>query len=300
MSVEGVDYSYGRPGGVALAAAGKQFACRYLTGAGKALSVNEVHDLFGHGIAIVANFEQAKDAALNGWGQGVEDAVSSKAALAELGAPANLPVYFSVDFNAQIPQQPKVDQYLRGAASVLGSPRVGVYGTYATVTRCHKNGTAALFWQTYGESSGHLSPWANIFQYQNGMKINGALVDLDRALTVQYGQWTAGAKEPAEMIYTTGGIRTALFSGPYAHEPGGPSVGTITTPTRFLIAGCDASGRYVAINGLFASSIQTPPIAMGWVPASGASEIQDEMAPDTDCSAAIAADRATARIVYGP
>ena len=55
MSIEGVDYSFGRPGGAALAKAGKVFAARYLEyshspNAGKFLTSDEVVDLHGHGM----------------------------------------------------------------------------------------------------------------------------------------------------------------------------------------------------------------------------------------------------------
>jgi hypothetical protein len=113
---------------------------------------------------------------------------------------------------------------------------------------------------------------------------------------------SAGPEEPLDMIYSIGGTKTALFFGPYSHEPGGPAVGTIKTPTRFLIAAYDQTGKYVAINGLYAATTQlTVPVPMGWVTAGSASAVED-LQTGVDCTAeiaaAIVADRQKARIVY--
>lgn len=193
MSTEGVDYSWARPGGAALVAAGKSFACRYLAyGApsGKFLTAAELADLHFHGVAIVANFESTANRALSGYTAGVSDASDAKTALEALGFPAAAPVYFAVDFNSSAGQQAAIDQYLKGAASVLGLPRIGVYGSFALMTRCRANRTASYFWQTYAWSLNHVASWAHIYQWQNGQSIAGAAVDFDRAMQGDYGQWS--------------------------------------------------------------------------------------------------------------
>ena len=48
MATEGIDYSWARPGGAAIAAAGKKFAVRYLYPdgqGGKGLDASELQDL---------------------------------------------------------------------------------------------------------------------------------------------------------------------------------------------------------------------------------------------------------------
>lgn len=225
MTTEGVDYSWGRPGAAALVAAGKRFACRYLpyqygtvTDNGKGLTAAEISDLRSHGLSIVLNFEWYKARMKEGYAAGVADAKQSAAAIARLGIPDTVAVYFSADWDTSLVDYPAIDAYLRGAASVLTLNRVGVYGEAALIAHCRKAGVARWFWQTYAWSGGVLSPYAHIYQYHNGQQINGEWVDLDRAYADLYGQWspplpdssTAGASDVA---ITGGGLtRTSDYT----------------------------------------------------------------------------------------
>ena len=153
--VLGVDYSYGRPGGAALAAAGKRYAARYLEynhapNDGKFIHPPEVADLHNHGIAIVANFESTATRALGGRNAGIQDGYDALVSLGALNAPVDLPVYFSIDFDALLAHQPIINAYLSGAGSVLGLARIGVYGGLGVVSRCKANRTASWFWQAAG------------------------------------------------------------------------------------------------------------------------------------------------------
>ena len=192
MTTEGVDYSYGRPGGAALVAAGKSFAFRYVPypgNGGKGLTTAELGDLQSHGLSVGLVFESTKGRALGGRPAGVSDATMTAAAITPLGFPADRPVYFAVDFDAQATQQAAIDAYLGGAASVLSPSRVGVYGGLDVVNRCAENGSAQWFWQTYAWSGGRQSAHAHLYQYHNGQTINGAAVDFDRSITSDFGQW---------------------------------------------------------------------------------------------------------------
>ena len=303
--IEGID-SYSHPGGAAIEAAGKLFSCRYVTGLGKALTTQEIDDLFAHGISVVANFETNADGALGGWPVGVNDGITAKNAMAALGFPDTVPCYFSVDFNAQISQQRYVDQYLKGAANVLGAERVGVYGSYATITRCKANKTAAWFWQTLSWSSGHIAPWAHIVQYLNDQKLAGHLVDYDRAMVAQYGQWqpdSAGPEEPvSDVIYSRGGIKTALVKAgtPYAHDPAGPTAGKIAADTTFLLSAYDSTGHWVAIDGGYLNPQGVNTTIMGWITTAEVFNVTDYSTLDctNQVAAAIVEDRAKAKIVY--
>ena len=185
---EGVDYSWSRPGGAALAAAGKTFAVRYLyPGGGKGLTLGEAQDLQAHGVSIAVVFESSAARALDGSGAGAADAQIAQAQLAACGLAGDLPIYFGVDFAANGSQMGAIDAYLNGAASVLGQSRVGVYGSYAVTTHCRASGSAAWTWQTYAWSGGQQDTAAHLFQYNNGQNINGG-VDLVRSLTNQFGQ----------------------------------------------------------------------------------------------------------------
>lgn len=177
---EGVDYSWSRPGGAALAAAGKSFAGRYLwPGGGKGLTAAEVADLHAHGISVFTIFESSADHALTGFVAGVQDARTAQGQLAACGLPAGQTVYFGVDFDAQGGQLAAIDDYLNGAGSVLGQPSVGVYGSYRVTTYCRASGTASRGFQTYAWSHGQVDGGADYYQYSNGQNINGS-VDLVR------------------------------------------------------------------------------------------------------------------------
>ena len=225
MTIEGVDLSYARPGGAAISAAGKRFVVRYLTGAGKALTAAEIADYHAHGLGIALVFESTKGRVLGGVPAGIADATNSVAACTKLGIPQTIPVYFAVDFDAQPGQQAAIDAYLRAAASVLGAARVGVYGGINVINRCHANGSAQWFWQTYAWSGGKVAPFIHLYQYHNGQKINGGAVDFCRAYRANYGQWPQPvAPSIAYRVAITG--YTPLYS-----QPGGTRLGAVRLAT---------------------------------------------------------------------
>lgn len=189
ISARGVDYAWARPGGAAVKAHGYHFAARYLShdNTGKTIHGPEVADLHRHGIGIVLVWEDSANAALGGHGRGVSDGRAALAQAQALGSPGNLPIYFAVDFEASAGEQGAIDNYLRGAASVLGAGRIGVYGSYYVVKRCFQNHTAAWGWQTLAWSGGHVLPAAHL--YQNGAQDFGGGADVDEARHPSYGAW---------------------------------------------------------------------------------------------------------------
>ena len=189
--MKGVDYSWSRPGGAAIKAAGFDFVMRYLATSrldGRRLEQEELVDLHSNGLGVGVVFETNENRPLGGYAAGQTDASVSKVALSVLSAPETMPVYFAVDFDAQPFHFPVIDEYLRGCASVLGQQRVGVYGSYAVVEHCHEAGSAAWFWQTYAWSSGQKSSWRHVYQYSNGETLNGASVDYNEAYG-EFGGW---------------------------------------------------------------------------------------------------------------
>lgn len=194
MTIEGVDFSYGRPGAEALVAAGKRFVVRYVSGAnGKALTKAEVKEYRAHGLAIALVFESTAKRALEGKTAGATDATTSAYAIDLFGFPKDLPVYFAVDFDASAGQQRQIDAYLTGAAQILGPHRVGVYAGIGPIRRCKRNGSAHWFWQTLAWSGGEVAKFIHLYQYQTGStgakRINGAAVDNNRAMQAAFGQW---------------------------------------------------------------------------------------------------------------
>lgn len=192
----GVDYSWARPGGAAIAARGYRFAARYLSHdtTGKTIRAPEVADLHGHGIGIALVWEDGASDALGGHARGVSDGREALAQANALGFPSHLPIYFAVDFDASAAQQAAIDAYLRGAASIVGAGRVGVYGGYYVVKRCFENGTAAFGWQTLAWSGGRILPAAHL--YQNGAQDFGNGADINEARQSEYGAWFPGATPP--------------------------------------------------------------------------------------------------------
>ena len=187
----GLDYSFARPGGAAIKAAGYEFVCRYLaSSAGKAITKAEALDLQANGLALVLVFEDYANQALNGQAQGVADAQEALAQANALGFPADRPIYFAVDFDATKAQQAPIDAYLQGAASVIGAARVGIYGGFYVVKRCLDNGTAVWAWQTVAWSGGQVDPRTHI--YQNGDSAFAGGADVDEAKQLDYGQWPEG------------------------------------------------------------------------------------------------------------
>lgn len=205
--IEGVDYSASRPPLSALKHAGEAFVCRYVGAITTSfnLTAEEAKAIHAAGLNIVCVFEQGARQAASGYVQAGKDARTADAALAAAGAPKTLPVYFAVDFD--VPDYaPKstdartklgpIGEYFAGLGAVLGKSRVGVYGGYWVVKRLFDAGLVTYGWQTYAWSGGQWDERAQIRQYQNGHQIMGASLDLDRAMSSDYGQWAPAAKPP--------------------------------------------------------------------------------------------------------
>lgn len=202
MSVEGVDYSWGRPDLAELARLGKRFIIRYVSWdrTGKNLNKSEADNAIAAGLSVVTNWEWDARDQLGGRSRGVEHAREADRLHRAAGGPAGRPIYFSTDFDASTAQLATCYAYLEGAASVLGWARVGVYGSRRTIDYMASRGVRWL-WQTYAWSgfsplSGRFdednSRWhskANLHQYNNGVRVAGADCDLNRAMTVDFGQW---------------------------------------------------------------------------------------------------------------
>jgi hypothetical protein len=258
MTVEGVDFSWARPGGQALVDAHKHFVVRYVPYAGdggKGLTKAEIADYRAHGLAICLVFESLAGRALTaGLAGGAADAKTSQSALVALGMPRDLPIYFAVDRDVDASHQPAIDAYLNGAAGILTKPRVGVYGEASLVKRCKANGTAAWLWQTYAWSNSVIASGIHLYQYKNGQIINGGAVDFTRAMQAEYGQWSAPLPDSStEAPLATITITTLPFGGGYV-IPAGKSVtavqfdanGAVTATKVWEAVPIDASANYDA------------------------------------------------------
>lgn len=193
----GVDYAWGIPSYQQLQQAGYRFAIRYVShDPSKDLAADELQQLWAHGLHVGLVFETAAGRALDGYIAGVADARLAKERSRHLGLQAV--VYFAVDFDATDADKPKIARYLEGAASILGTQRVGVYGDYYVCRYLDQQGTVKWFWQTYAWSGGLLyklktllrgsvHPAVHIYQRRNGVRLAGLSVDEDKALRPDIG-----------------------------------------------------------------------------------------------------------------
>lgn len=216
-AIEGVDYSTARPDPVKLWAAGKRFVVRY-GGPGsdaKHLHADELRGLRAAGLDVVANAEGVANG-FRGDATGKSWARSALEHFNALGMPEGRPIYFSVDWGAGSGDWAGIDAALRGAASVIGADRVGVYGGYSTIAHCSAAKTARWFWQTYAWSNGQWHPAAHIQQYRNGVQVAGGDCDLNRAMQDDYGQWFGATtmaqdltRDAVKAVWMTDGIIAA-------------------------------------------------------------------------------------------
>lgn len=193
MPALGLDYAGGVPSAAAIKNAGYSFVVRYLTTGGpglpgKLLTRHEFAALQAAGVGVVLNWETSADRMRGGWEAGVSDAQTAAGIVAGLGVPDHRPIYFSADWDASETEQQCIDDYLRGAATVLGAGRVGVYGSYYVVKRALDNGSARWGWQTGAWSGGNREPRAHIFQRIGFAHVDGVECDVNEACAEDIGQ----------------------------------------------------------------------------------------------------------------
>jgi hypothetical protein len=144
------------------------------------------------GVAVVVNWETFAERMRDGYPAGVVDARQADAVARSVGHPSDRPIYFSADWDTTPTDQVAIDDYLRGAASVIGVPRVGVYGSYYVCRRCLDNRTARWAWQTGAWSGGQREPRAHIYQRIGYVTVNGVQCDVNESLQLDFGQHLEG------------------------------------------------------------------------------------------------------------
>jgi len=191
----GVDYAFApHPSTSALKGAGVKFVMRYISNTpandtnGKNLISSELKTLRGAGISVGVVVEYYAKRMMEGHAQGVADAKHADSVVKALGM-AGLPIYFAADWDATPGDQTGINNYLDGAASVIGRNRTGVYGSYYVVKRAFDAKKVAYGWQTYAWSGGQWESRAQLRQYQNGWSLGGASVDKCDARKDDFGQW---------------------------------------------------------------------------------------------------------------
>ena len=186
-AVFGVDYSWARPGGEMLQKRGVNFAGRYLWAheQNKGISRAEYDDLRAHNIDVFFFYEtSAEDSMVGGFNVGVKHAIAAQKFLDGLGLP-NHPVHFNVDHDATVAQLPRILEGMKGAASIVGQKRAGIYGEFTVVESVLDAGYTYAC-QTYAWSGGKWDPRATTRQWSNGQWHGD--VDFEWAMAEDFGQ----------------------------------------------------------------------------------------------------------------
>jgi len=151
----GADYSWARPGGAALKAAGVVAVGRYLATDGRGITAAEYDDLRTHGIGVWLVREVSASGMLGGRPRGVADGQVAQQQIDAAGLPGNTLVYAAADWDVTDAQFAACDDYLSGFASVLGATRTGIYGGLHYLNHAHQAGLAVSFWQAGATSWDH-------------------------------------------------------------------------------------------------------------------------------------------------
>lgn len=217
------DYASARPDLDALKAAGDgviRYVCALI--GTKVITKEEADDIRAHGLGLALVYEQYELRPLEGRAAGHADALVALAQGRAAGFPDDRPIYFACDFDAQPVQQAAVDEYLAGAAEVLGIERVGVYGGFNLINRCWTNQTASFFWQTGAWSKGQESIHANMIQMTgvNPQVIGNVKVNIDETRQDDVGAAFMGVTPRAISVAEKKCVALKIVDP--GHDPNGP------------------------------------------------------------------------------
>lgn len=188
-----LDYSAGFPGAQRIKDAGYQGAVRYIgfPGRTKCTTKSEFEDFKRVGIFMALVFEDSATAWRRGFSGGQTDARTAVADADRIGWPSDRPIYFAVDqqvlTNAELNT---AREYVRGAASVLGFSRTGVYGQYSVIEACRD--TCQYFWQcrAWSGTPPKLSAIRDLYQHVGTVTVGGIACDTNEVLSSDWGQHT--------------------------------------------------------------------------------------------------------------
>jgi peptidoglycan hydrolase-like protein with peptidoglycan-binding domain len=194
LPAAGIDYAWalpGQPSDAALHAAGVTFVARYLSTVDKSKCITAAeaarHLAAGRGVVLV--YEDDAQAMLRGRAGGIADATAADAQARAAGLGGGV-IYFAADWDVTPAQQARINDYLSGAASVIGRGNVGCYGGYWVVSRARAAGKAAYFWGTPAWSGGNWDTcgWKPHIMQGVTTTIGGVSCDWDTAWADDYGQ----------------------------------------------------------------------------------------------------------------
>lgn len=185
----GCDFSFSRPSPLGLKAAGISAVGRYLweTTGGKGLSKAEYDSYARVGIRTWYIFEEDGTELTGGWAAGVRVAQRAERIRKAQGLPPGA-IYFTIDHDYAGPALAACVQAIKGAVSVLGFGRVGIYGGYSHILAMQAARACAYYWQTFAWSYGKVASGIHLYQYDNGVTLANGNVDLCQIKQANFGQ----------------------------------------------------------------------------------------------------------------
>lgn len=212
----GIDYAWSHPPVAAMKAAGVRFVCRYMSNdPSKDIGASELKALLAAGIDVALVWESAAGRMKGGHAAGADDATRANARVKSLGMP-HIPVYFAADWDVTPAQQAQVNDYLDGAASVIGLKRTGLYGGYWPVSRARAAKKASYFWGTiaWSGSNWKTASWKPHIMQSVFVNLGGVVCDVDHSHADDFGQWPRPETLPA-MIKADGKASFKTLSAKY-------------------------------------------------------------------------------------
>lgn len=191
MQRDTIDYSFDRPNLLEVKAAGIKNVMRYLSpsNSGKNASAPEIASLHANDMGVGFVFEWYAGRAKEGSAAGVVDGHAALALAQQLGIPADVAIFAAIDYDAPESDQPALNDYIDGFASVLGDRGKAAYGGYYIIKRLFDAGKITRGWQTYAWSGGQWDDRAQLRQVQNGQTLGGAAIDYNDNLGASF--WAA-------------------------------------------------------------------------------------------------------------
>lgn len=194
MTQQVLDYSVGRPGAAAIKNAGYIGVMRYVAppfDAAKIITAKEYDELRAAGLMVGLNWEWYGNRAREGAAAGLADArqaLQQADALGYHGA-----IYFSVDYDAPLSDQARLNAYFQSVAQVIGLERTGAYAGYWPLKRLFDANLITYGWQTIAWSAGKVDGRAHL--YQKKFRLFGGDAD---ASDVLKDNWLGTTLSPEE------------------------------------------------------------------------------------------------------
>lgn len=179
---------------VALRSVGATFICRYLSppaNTWKNLTAVEANALKSGGIDIVSNWEYSTTDWQGGNSNGRRYAQQAAAMHLACGGPADAPIYFSVDMDAD-PAAVVNSGYFQAINAVIGAPRTGAYAGTAVLRALKNAGLIHWTWRTMSTDFEGGAGAPGEFNIEQTGEYNSTY-DRDVAYTSNFGQWGAGS-----------------------------------------------------------------------------------------------------------